>query len=355
MRRMIRNLVRVAVLVSLVPALPAPVPAAVPANAATPRGSDDAALRKEREERTVQRLREDLRTLIAAADGEIADLDRRIDAVLPLESPRRERGLRDLRERYRDYRERLALIDTEVESDLAAPPDPRHPASRAAERYGEALRVVREFGKALGAAVKSLDRDLQSLVRLLDRKQSLADQLDSLQERLDRIEERLQGGGKGDDFRKRDELRGKVRHLQDELRSLADVDEDLPKHFALLIEEGKLETEWLAGAAERFEELRKNGFPAATVGSPAAVTARYRDESRFCEAESRRIERLRDDLGTRRERLSSAGTLRDLDRSRDFDDLYDRFTDRYDREAARLRLRAGDYEAELAEFSSRGR
>lgn len=326
--------------------------------AAAGKGAVALELRTERERRAVERLLEDLRALAAAADGEIAEMERRIDAILPLESPRREADLRDLVFLYHDYRDRLGAVVAELEEDLVYPLDPRRPAARLGERYREAVRVARSFGEAVQDTARELDRELQRLNRLFDRRLFLADQIAVLEERLARIEERLaereRPGGKEEE-RRRDETRVRVRHLQNELRALADIDEGLLKHYAVLVEQGRLEAEWLALAAERFEGVLRVGPLPAAADATAVAAARHREMIRFCAGEIDRLRRYREALDRREERISSAGTLRELDRSRELAELYGRMADRYGREIGRLEVRVGAYEAELAELLSRGR
>jgi hypothetical protein len=322
------------------------------------RGAVARELQTERERRAVERLLDDLRALAAAVDGEIGEMDRRIDAILPLESPRREADLRDLVFLYRDYRDRLGAVMAEAEADLVYPLDPRHPAARIGERYREAVRVARSFGEAIQDTARELDRELQRLNRLLDRKRFLAEQIAVLEERLARIEERLaerELAGRKEDERRRGEIRVRVRHLQNELLALADVDEGLLKHYAVLVEHGRLEAEWLALAAERFERVLRIGPLPAAAERTAVAVARYREMIRFCEGEIDRLRRHRESLDRREERISTAGTLRELDRSRELAELYERLAVRYEREIGRLRVRAGAYEAELAELLSRER
>ena len=305
----------------------------------------------ERDRRLMAQLLDDLAVAAARTQEEIVALERRIDAILPLESPRRETGLRELAAIYQQHLDRLELARAAVEDDLVMPADLQPAAAALADRYENLATVDRQAAGRLKAWVKGVDRELQRLTQLVDRKQYLADHLADLDARLVGIEERLAGNGKTEgkratDERKRDELRRRVVIVQDELRSLSDVDEGLLKHYVVLIEWGGLEREWLARDAERADALRG---AVAAGGTKADTSRRIRAVIRLCESQIEGLRRARNELDRRQEQVSPAGSLRDLDRSRELADLYGRFADRYEREIVRLQVRIGALEAERSE------
>lgn len=306
----------------------------------------------ERERRLLQRMLDDLNAASAVALEEVEDLEHRITTILPLESPRREAGLSELLDLYYGY---LGAIDeylAETEEDLA---DSDGAAARIADRYGDLASDSRNVASRFREEVKELDRELQRLVYLLERRRDLEAQLAFQEERLALIAERLAEDGLPDVRRKEqerhhEEAGARVRILQDELRALADIDEGLLKHYAVLIEQGKGEAEWLTLLADRYEASRS--FVEATLQGfrpRRAEAAAHRELIRFCEAQISRLTRQLQALERREERVSAAGSLRDLDRSRELSAIYDRFSDRYRAEIARLRTLIGAVGADLAE------
>lgn len=306
----------------------------------------------ERERRLAQGMLDDLNAASAVVLEEVEDLERRITTILPLESPRREAGLSELLDLYYGY---LGAIDeylAETEEDLA---EPDGATARIADRYSDLANDSRDVASRFREEVKVLDRELQRLVYLLERRRDLEAQLAVQKERLARIEERLAEDGlpevrRKEQERHHDEAGARVRILQDELRALADIDEGLLKHYAVLIEQGKGETEWLTLLADRYEAFRSfvestlQGFRPRRLEDSA-----HRELIRFCEAQISRLTRQQQALDRREERVSAAGSLRDLDRSRELSAIYDRFSDRYRAEIARLRTLIGAVGADLAE------
>ncbi|RNC73235.1 MAG: hypothetical protein ED859_00575 [Desulfuromonadales bacterium] len=310
--------------------------------------------RMERDERYGLRLRDDLAAADAIAGEEMVDLERRIDAILPLESPRRETGLEELQGDYAAYRDRLGMAMAEVDEALA---DPSGFPLDIGVSYGELERTTREVAVRLKRQRREFDRELQRLVVLFDRKRDLADQTASLEVQLQRIEARLEEPGLSGKERAKEERRGgqlrsRVLTLQDELRSLADVDEGLLKHYVVLIEQAMHEEAWLTLQADRYRGIVKALGAAAPVKVRGSADrgARLRELIRLCESQIARLSLERDGIERRETRISAVGTLREMDRSRELAELYDRLDGRYRREIGRLRTLVGALGADLAEL-----
>ncbi|KAF0215770.1 MAG: hypothetical protein FD174_4016 [Geobacteraceae bacterium] len=76
---------------------------------------------------------------------------------------------------------------------------------------------------------------------------------------------------------------------------------------------------------------------------------------RVFESDINRLSRRMDELDRKRSRVTPAGSLKEVERSRELADFYERLQGRYSNEAGRLRVEIGAYEAELAEVLSEKR
>jgi hypothetical protein len=138
--------------------------------------------------------------------------------------------------------------------------------------------------------------------------------------------------------------------VQNELVFLPLVDEDLLKHYAVLVERGEAELDWLALKRDEYEALRD---AAAAVGltprrDAPVMEAAYRRLIRLAESGIKRLSRKSDELARKRSRGMPAGSLKEVERSRELADFYERLQGRYHDETRRLRLLIGAYEADLA-------
>lgn len=322
------------------------------ASSAEPSTSVAREKRLDRGRREIGRFRSELKRLMAYGADEMADLERRLDTMEPLESPRRERTLRDLSSAYADWRERLADLDADAGREEADPAKAGPVGAYLADSWDGAARVARDFADRLNRDARANERELHRLNILLERRRVLEERLADLRERLGRIDEdidegkRKGGGAKGE---RGEQVRVRIRQVQDDLRSLADVDEGLLKHLAVMVEQEQLEQEWQQLAAERFDEFRK-----VSASGRGGLTERLGRLVRLLERQASQMTRLGNSLDRREERISSVGSVRELDRSRELRDLYDRYQTRYRTESERLGTLAGSYKADLAGMQGKG-
>lgn len=314
----------------------------------------------ERKKRFIQRTLDDLRLTLSVARKEIEELERVTDAITPLESPQRERDFGEFLVWYFEYADWLEGKIGDFEDDLAlvATVSPAEGRGWGA-RYGELAEKLKGFAREIGRKAEEYENEEKRLAGIIERRRLLQGRFDELELRLARIEEelkdkRISPSKKREHEGTRTRLRKDVRVVQNELISLPLVDEDLLKHYAVLVEQGREESEWLSMKSGQYETLLD---VAGTLGNGGmkgapALEAIYRRTIRAVDGGIKRLGRKIDALGRKRERVTPAGTLREMDRSRELADFYDRLLWRYDNEIRRLRVAAGAYGAELAELLS---
>lgn len=308
----------------------------------------------ERERRFLQRTLDDLRLERKLAEGDIGELERQTDAITLLESPRREEDFRDLLDWYYRYLDWLGEQEDEFDWELtelsASPPAG---GEQWARRLGAMAEKERELAEELGEKVRGYSAEQNRLAGIIDRRRLLQAQFADLGERLALLGKRLSDRQRPPSEMEKEEaarLRIDVRVVQSELLSLPDLDEDILKHYAVMIERARWEGDWLALKGEEYEALRS--VAALLPREGAAVAEAYRRLIRTCEGGIRRLGRMIDEIDRKRSRLSPAGTLRAMDRSRELAGLYDRLQGRFDDRIRQLKVQIGAYEAELAEIAS---
>lgn len=316
--------------------------------------------RIEREKRFIQRTLDDLRLSLSLAREDIAELEKAIDAITPLESPQRERDFRGLLDWYYDHADWLEGEIGDFEDDLALVADLSPAEGRGwVTRYEELAEKLKGFAKEVGKMAEGYQAEEKRLAGIIERRRLVQGRFDDLEVRLARIEEdlkdlRMSPSERKEHEHKRTKLRNDIRVVQNELLSLPLVDEDLLKHYAVLAERGREESEWLSVKIDQYEALMD--VAAATGsggrGNASALEAVYRRAIRALDGETKRLGRKSDALDRKRERVTPAGTLREMDRSRELADFYERLLSRYDNEIRRLRVAVGAYGAELAEVLS---
>jgi hypothetical protein len=212
-----------------------------------------------------------------------------------------------------------------------------------------------ELEGQLEKRIKRYDAEEKRLAGIIDRRRLLQERFNDLEYRLARIEERIRdfqgpAAERRDSERKAKKLRTDIRVVQNELVFLPLVDEDLLKHYAVLVERGEAELDWLALKRDEYGALRD---AATVVGltprrDAPVMEAAYRRLIRLAESGIKRLSRKSDELARKRSRGMPAGSLKEVERSRELADFYERLQGRYHDETRRLRLLIGAYEADLA-------
>jgi hypothetical protein len=310
----------------------------------------------ERVRHFIGRTLDDLNGSLSLADDEIQQLEKETDAIAFLESPRREKDFTDLLGWYHDYTDWLRGEIGDLEDELALfSADPGQEWGHWHGRYEAMIEKQLELEGQLEKRIKRYDAEEKRLAGIIDRRRLLQERFNDLEYRLARIEERIRdfqgpAAERRDSERKAKKLRTDIRVVQNELVFLPLVDEDLLKHYAVLVERGEAELDWLALKRDEYEALRD---AAAAVGltprrDAPVMEAAYRRLIRLAESGIKRLSRKSDELARKRSRGMPAGSLKEVERSRELADFYERLQGRYHDETRRLRLLIGAYEADLA-------
>lgn len=339
--------------IAIILSLPAPVLAG--AERSAPRDAKRVEVARER--RFTERVLDDLAASRKVAEEEIGELERQRAAIALLESSQREADLSDLLDWYYRYYDWLTSEEEAAESDLARLSAPGALPGMGEMRYRSMADKVMGLSQQLNEKVKGYLAERDRLASIIDRRRLLQEQFRELEAQL----ERLARGESGESRRppkrgKRDEkqLRADIRVVQTELISLPDIDEDILKHFTVLIEQGQWEGEWLAQSVGEYDALHEvdSLLPDGDRGSLAKAYGRL---IRTYTRGIGRLSRMGNELDRKSSRLSPAGTIRGLDRGRELSELYDRLRHRFDSRTEELKVRVGAIEAELSELRSQQR
>jgi hypothetical protein len=313
--------------------------------------------RGERLKRFLQRTLDDLKESQALAEEDISELNKLVDAITPLESSQREADFQSLIDWYYNYLGWVKEQIEEFDDDLT-----QFSSSTLSEneewgtRFEEMINMQKGLNRELQGKVKQFSAEEKRLAGILDRRRLLQAQFSDLQDRLARIEKKADRDRPLSDKEKEkaDRFRVDVNVVQTELLSLPQVDEDLVKHYAVMIELAKWENDWLALKIGEYEALHDvaallSRYPSR---SSAEFEAAYRRVTRMYEGETSRLNRKIDELDRRQSRVTPAGSLREMDRSRELTDFYDRLRIRYNERISRIKIQLGAYEAESADIRS---
>ena len=314
--------------------------------------------RLEREKRFLMRALDDLKDERRMTEDDIGELEKQIDAITPLESARRTDDFQELLDWHYGYLDWLGEQSAEFEADLAQLSASAPAGGESWEnRYARMAKKQKELVRELGGKVKRYSAEEKRLAGILDRRLLLQARFLDMEEQLARIEKKLADqqrplSDKEKETAKR--LRVDVRVVQTELLSLPEVDEDILKHYAVMVERGRWKSDWLELNTEEYEALRA---VAAVISldagrNAAAMETAYRRIIRTLESGTNRLNRKIDELDRKESRVSPAGSLRQMDRSRELLDFYGGLRVKYDDRIRRLKTRIGAYEAELAEILS---
>jgi hypothetical protein len=311
----------------------------------------------ERHKRFAERTLGDLVAFRQFAEEDISELERQRAAIALLEAPQREDDLNDLLDWYYRYYDWLMGEEEAAEAELARLSAPGAVPDMSEGHFKAMADKVSALSQQLNETVKGFVDRGNRLAAIIDRRRLLQEQFNDLEAQLARLgrgepEQQRRPPRKG--RRDASQLQADIRIVQTELLSLPDIDEDILKHFAVLIEQGKWEVEWLDLLVQEYDAL--HDVAALLPADDMDATAQgYRRLIRSYNRMIGRFARLSGELERKDSRLSPAGTIREMERTRDLIDLYDRLRYRFDRRTEQLKVRVGAWEAEMAELDSRRR
>ncbi len=324
-------------------------------------GGADAPTRFDASARAKRRIERERRFLYSAVDelhrsreyvlATMRALEKQADAVDSLEPPGRERDLRSYLEWYHAYLEWLQDNIMDFEADLSGVYSDEQEAGVNPDRYSSLVEGCTQLGSQLGESVAYLEK-------LNDRTER---QIGGLRLALEYIssaaflEERNRGNkqSKPGTDRRRDETFERYKDITDveimqmqlELKNLM----ELQKHYAVLIEMGRMELSWLGRKTGDYEAL---GRLAMAVSRDAAVSIEEASNQmiKLYESDIVYFNRKVDDISRARSRIVPAGTLKTLDRMEELAGNYGRMKSRYERHMTWLAEQAGAYRADLIEL-----
>lgn len=305
----------------------------------------------EREKRFMQRAVEDLRQQKQLAEEAVSRLDREIYSIKPLESLRREADLRKLSDWYYDYILWLDGRTARVEADLSQVMEGVPvSASKWSDHYSNLRQRYKLLSDKLSERIKSFEDNQKHLEDLLDRRTVLSNRLRDLEERLQRIEERV-SPRPGTKQEENEKLRRDITIIQNDLASLPFIDEDLLRHYVVVIEEGRGELERLEMKLDEYEVLQQ-AVPFIFAASPdrGDASSSFLEVIRHYEAQRAMVNRRIDDYYRRRSSLSPAGTLRGGERSQELWSYYQDQISRLQNYLQQLSVLASDWRYEVEDL-----
>ncbi len=314
--------------------------------------------RVERLRRFLQRTTDDLNDTQKLASEDIDDLEKQVDAIALLESSQREADFQGLLDWYNGYLDWLREQNAGFEADLARLSAARlQESQQMGERFAEIVNAQKDMEKDMGERVARFSAEEKRLAGILERRRLLQAEFNDLQERLAHIERKGADQNKPLSEKEKataERLRVDVTVVQTEFLSLPQVDEDLLKHYAVMTERARWASEWLAMKIDEYDTLRDVAVlvPGDALSLATDIQAAYDRTKRMYERQVNRLNRKLDELDRKRSRVSPAGTLREMDRSRELGDFYDRLRTRYNERINRLKIQIGAYEAESADILS---
>jgi hypothetical protein len=314
--------------------------------------------RVERVKRFFQRTVEDLNVSRKLTEEDIDELEKQIDTIPLLESMQREADLLSLLDSFYSHLDWLKDRIEEFEEDLGELSLESIPGSEFLEHTLEEMAaMLKEQERVLQDKVSRFREEEKRLAGILERRRLLQLQFNDLELQLARIEMKLGDREHAPSEKEKahaERIRVDVVVVQSELLSLPQVDEDILKHYAVMTERGGLEAEWLALRVSEYLMLREV-VPLIPLETPLFATemeGAFQRAVRGYEKEIKVLNRKIDELERKRSRVTPAGTLREMDRSRELTDLYERAQIRYNDLINRIRIRIGAWQAELSEVRS---
>jgi hypothetical protein len=309
--------------------------------------------RNDRQGRFINDTLDDLNYSISLSAKDINRLSGLVDAMTPLEPPKREYDIRSLLDWYYRYSDWNKDMASECEDML----ETRPAYADLDSLYTGLADNNRSSEKEVNDMVRSYQAELNNLFRILDRRQFLNERLRSLHARLSEIEEKLKDRHPQDPQKSRGEkkarsLKENISVVQTELISLVDIKEELLKHYVVMIEMGRDQAFWLGLKQGEYRLLSNLSKAACTAGpnDTSRLAEAYRGLIRGYENETKRLGRKIDELDRKRSGVSQVGSFRDLDRSEELSDFYMDRRQRYTDYINRLETRIGGAETELSQL-----
>jgi hypothetical protein len=306
--------------------------------------------RIERERQFLYRVVEELNRSQVYVLATMRGLEKQFDAVDSIEPSRREKDIRSYLEWYQAYAEWLRNNVMDFEADL----------SRAYSDEGAVVRLDRSYSLLDGCTQvgSQLEEQVAHLEKLNDRTEQRISGLRWALEYISSaafLEERNRDKkqSKSGTDRRKDEMFDRYKDITDveiavmqlELKNLT----ELQKHYAVLIEMGRMEQFWISRKAGDYEALSRL---AGVVGRDTMVSIEEASNRmiKIYESDIAFFTKKVDEISHARSRGVPSGTLRTLDRVEEMAENYDQMKSRYEHHMTWLAEQAGAYRADLIEL-----
>ncbi len=332
---------------------------AVAADEAAVKAAKQKSVFREQASRLTWRLAEEIRFAQQVAERERDIVDRRLDAVLPLEAPKRGDDLRSFIGWYDDYLRRLHELGNEVEREYGRLMAGGEINRELLKTFGQRLvQGHRELDQGLRETVSLFQREEAHLRQLIRRRQLIDQRHAQLVDQLQTLENRLRdpqrGGTRQEDQREANNLRDLISHLRQEMLVTPTVREDTLAHYEGIIIQAKAEREWLQMKLKEFQSLE------ALLSLPegegrrfmARLEGRFRQLIMVYEKEAADLKRKIDQLDEQRAAVVPFGSLRELDKARELWDNYLTQKRKFEEQIKRAKTQIGALEAELSQMQT---
>ena len=307
--------------------------------------------RIERERQFLYRVVEELNRSQGYVLATMRGLEKQIDAVDSIEPSRREKDIRSYLEWYQAYAEWLRNNVADFEADLS---------QAYSDERGAVVRLDRSYSLVDGCTQlgSQLEEQVTHVEKLSDRTEQRISGLRWALEYISStafLEERNRDKkqSKPGVNRRKDEMFDRYKDITDveiaamqlELKNLA----ELQKHYAVLIEMGRMELSWISRKAGDYEALSRL---AGVIGRDSAVSIEEASNRmvKLYESDIASFKSKIDEISRERARIVPSGTLRTLDRMEEMSENYDRMKSRYEHHVTWLAEQAGAYRADLIEL-----
>ena len=326
-----------------------------------PASGADAPRKADTSERTKNRTEKERQFLYRAVDelnrsqGYVQatehELEKQIDAADILEPSNREKDLTSFLEWYQGYAEWLDNNTADLEADLSSSYSDEQWAGVKPDRYNVLTDGYERLGSQLDEQVSLLDK--------LNNK--TAERINVLRVALEYIlsaafieeRNRSKNPSQPGTEQRHDERYNRYKNITDleiaamqlELKNL----DELRKHYAVLIETGRMELSWITRKADDCGAL---GRLAGVIGrdAPASIEEASKQMIKTYESDISYFKSKNDDISRLRARIIPSGSLRTLDRAEELTENYDQMKSRYEHHITWLSEQTGAYRADLVEL-----
>lgn len=304
-----------------------------------------------RERQFLYRAVEELNKSQEYVQDTVRILEKQIEAVEFLEPSQRERDLGVYLEWYRSYGDWLRGNTDAFEADLSRAYSGEPVSGFPSDRCDAMTDGYMRLGSQLEEHVAHLEKINNKNAERIEGLRTALTYIDSAAYREEKNKDKKQRQSGGD--RRDDDLYTRYKDITDaelaQMRLEFKTLDDLQKHFAVLLELGRLELSWLTLKTDDSAALSDLARVVGKEASAPVEDASNRMIKKY-ESDIVQLKRKADDLSRLRSGLVRTGTLRTLDRIEELSEYYERMRARYEHHITWLTEQIGGYRADLIEL-----